>query len=387
MLRRLSGFASFVALLAMPSIAQADTWCNGDPSKAPCIESAARDGVAISESDPTWFVRLGSYDDLSGSFLDVVSKVDTGRGVAAPPNALYHNLPAYQLPRSEAGHTWSVTVLTHAQPDAVTSFGNAIVDRNVPGADGLQRFTVYGSPLTVLKPDCRFNSPCEEVATEDRTSFFHIVYFDGRQFNPDVSTNIGGFDASPNWVEDHQTGEIYYVAPLASSHFFTDGVTVFRGLYRATYSAFHLNRYYEIDDLASLDDASVIVLGAAGATSEVTVLEDAVRVTISELTFSERKVKIGILGVTPTKPANLRARRVGADRARLSFEPASSRGSSVRDYKAVCVPRGEGEDRIAKAPSPPIAVKGLQPDTAYECKVRARSKAGNSPAATARVGR
>ena len=85
----------------------------------------------------------------------------------------------------------------------------------------------------------------------------------------------------------------------------------------------------------------------------------------------------------PTRPRNVTAKRLSPTRGRIRFDPAESRGSRVREYKAYC--RHESSTgsffswRIGDGS--PLYLTGLQPGRRYECTVRARSRAGWGPRA------
>jgi Fibronectin type III domain len=146
-----------------------------------------------------------------------------------------------------------------------------------------------------------------------------------------------------------------------------------------------LRRLYHVDDPASLTPAAFSVTGAGGAattTVEVDPDGETVRVDIDGITFSKKRLRI--TGDTrPTRPRNVTADRVSSTRGKIRFDPADSRGSRVREYRALCRhQRGAGDFfSFREDEDSPLVLRGLKPGRRYECTVRARSRAGLGPAA------
>ena len=106
---------------------------------------------------------------------------------------------------------------------------------------------------------------------------------------------------------------------------------------------------------------------------------ETVRVDIDGITFSKKRLRI-TGDTTPTRPQNVDAVRVSPYRGRITFDPAQSRGSRVREYRADCRNSSGAGDFFAgrEDEDSPLVVRGLKPGLRYECSVRARSRAGYS---------
>ena len=99
-------------------------------------------------------------------------------------------------------------------------------------------------------------------------------------------------------------------------------------------------------------------------------------IDIGPITFSKRRVRIETGTITPTRPSHVRAKRVRAGVARLTYDASHPRGAKVRGYSAQCQRPGGADRETGKADGTRLRVSGLQAGRVYECRVRARSKAG-----------
>ena len=144
-----------------------------------------------------------------------------------------------------------------------------------------------------------------------------------------------------------------------------------------------LSRVYDVDDSASLRPAAFAVTAGSGPAPMVSVDVGAsdVRVTVEDLTFSKRRLRIRG-DVTPGRPRDLTAERTAATTGVLRFRRALPSGSEVRGSQAVCSHRGHVERESAG--SSPIRLRGLV-SARYDCRVRAKSKAGLGRAADVRM--
>jgi hypothetical protein len=140
-----------------------------------------------------------------------------------------------------------------------------------------------------------------------------------------------------------------------------------------------LKLVYGVDDPASLTSAGLDpdISGKGGGTVTVADLGTALRVDGTGLTFSKRNIKVHRGNIKPGKPGTLSADRMTAGKVKLSYVKAKSRGSKVRGYTATCIAKsGPKQVVTVNDRRPSTTVTGLHANTAYTCKVRARSKAG-----------
>jgi hypothetical protein len=100
-----------------------------------------------------------------------------------------------------------------------------------------------------------------------------------------------------------------------------------------------------------------------------------VHVTIEGMTFSKRHLKI-IGDMRPGRVRNLSAIRVSSTVGKLKFDPAKSRGSKVRGYKANCKSQS-GLAVSGNADASPLKVTGFTPGVKYRCTVWAKSRFGD----------
>jgi hypothetical protein len=101
---------------------------------------------------------------------------------------------------------------------------------------------------------------------------------------------------------------------------------------------------------------------------------DAMRIDLSAVTFSKRRLKVTLGTIKPTRPAITKAKRDSATKGRVSFTRSKPRGAKVLGYTARCV---SGRHVVlAQGSFPTVVVKGLKRGKAYSCTVRAKSKAG-----------
>jgi hypothetical protein len=97
-------------------------------------------------------------------------------------------------------------------------------------------------------------------------------------------------------------------------------------------------------------------------------------VDATDMTFSSRKLIIRRGVITPTRPLDVHARRLGPNSGRIRFDPATPRGSRITGYRARCVHNALVV--TATATASPVTVTGLHHGAGYDCTVRALSKAG-----------
>lgn len=258
------------------------------------------------------------------------------------------------------------------------------VDRTV--VDGHNIVTFTQNPVRMADDSCTGAGVCSMTATRTSTGYLD-GWVNNLAYISDAADRAAmrGFDLASNvdWVSsplelDDSTNSIFL--RVANAHFEHDGSTPFIGSAEFKLPFPMLRRLYEVDDPASLTPAAFSVMGAgAAATTDVDVdaTGHTVHVQLEGLTFSRRRLQIH--GDTrPGRPQNVVARRRTSTRGRISFSPATPRGSLIRGYKATCrysSPTLRHHTWVIGSGSP-LIVRNLRPGLRYACTVRAMSRAG-----------
>jgi hypothetical protein len=107
-------------------------------------------------------------------------------------------------------------------------------------------------------------------------------------------------------------------------------------------------------------------------------LSSAASASAAEVVESAFSVAAAAADTTPTRPQNVTAARLSRFRGRITFDPAESRGSKIRAYRAYCRHDSKAGEFFAwrVEENSPIVVRGLKRGLRYTCNVRARSRAG-----------
>jgi hypothetical protein len=343
-------------------------WCG--TQAAPCVVSASRDGVAITQSDPTYAVNAYGSLQPGGEFLTQWSISD-----ALIPGTYQTLAPA------DEGVPFSITVNVGTHPPRVVdeyADGVSVTSTRLAGS-----WTVTVSGTAVLQgvnDHCNWSTwtcPPNETST--------VVVFQG---------DIGDFqqwDTPAQW--DHFTGlnqwtnvemseippEIYgnpltITEQLGNSHALNG--QVFQGFWNAVLpNAFLVDM--GINDPATLTSAGISA-GAGTGTVTVTPGPTSTKVSITGITFSSRTVHIKRGSITPNAPTRLTVRRASATVAYLNFQKARPRGSVVRSYQASCG-AAHHPTLYGTGSAPPVKVTGLARGVGYICHVRAKASVGYGP--------
>lgn len=365
-----------VPIAAADSITQLEVCGSGSPAVGPpCVVSVTRDGFVIPYNqtidagedvviasehhitgDPTKRFNFTIQDELGGFDLDPDSRYEITLNLG----------PGFTGETFARGH-------------------NVVVDRTV-GGGGDTIITFAQNPVRMADNSCTGAGVCSMTAFRTLPG-----YLDGWVNNLAYISDAGdraamrGFDLASNvdWVSsplelDDATNSIFL--RVANAHFEADGTTPFIGSAEFKLPFPMLRRLYEVDDPASLTPASFSVRGAgSAATSDVVVdaIDHAVHVQLKGLTFSRRRLQIH--GDTrPGRPQDVVAKRATSTRGRISFSPATPRGSLIRGYKATCRYSSPTLRHISWVigPGSPLTVRHLRPGLRYTCNVRAMSRAG-----------
>jgi len=360
---------------ASPAPAASD-WCSSAPPTAACIQSAFRDGVPVTESDPTYRVSLveGVYGSGWQASVDVMLLTDS-------------------LPSSELGHTWRVLVNTRAHEPRVV-FARATrgpVDRLIPLV-GDNLIAVEGEPVRVTG-ECSGAGVCPVTATREQVAFGAVVY-DAVGWYASSGVPASAWAGANMWTNIDWTTFPPTVfngtleLQVANSHFRPGGVLPVTGfLYQDLPYALVQNALF-VDDPYSLVGSAMITSISGSGSGSVSVLPDdanaRLRVAATGLTFSKRTIRIKRGVITPRPGEVVSAvRRAGTPTTvRVAFARGVARGSAITGYQARCYRVVSGQVTglrlgfVAAGPLTAVAVIGVSTAPGARCQVRVRSKAG-----------
>jgi hypothetical protein len=344
-------------------------WCGNQAP--PCVVSASRNGVAITENDPTYVVSVTGYKQ-SGEFLATWNIAD------------YQILGTYAtLAPADAGVPFSVTIDFGAHPPRVVDeyAGNVSVAKNYNTATGTWDVTVSGTAvLQGVNADCdaiNFTCPYNDSNT--------VVTFQGDigdwQQWPD-SAQWNDFDGLDQWTNVEETAippqitgnPLTISEQLGNSHELNG--QVFEGFwYGVLPNAVLVDM--GINDPATLTSAGISASVGTG-TVTVTPGSTSTEIAITGITFSPRTVRIKRGTITPNAPTGLSTRRASARVAYLTFRAARPRGSYVRSYEGRCR-AAHHATRYGKSSRSRLKVTSLTRGISYVCQVRAKASVGYGP--------
>jgi len=343
----------------------------------PCVVSVKKDGAAI-----PYNAASGGSDDLVVAMHFHVPGDPTSRfnfSISAPDGSFTLNTAKrYEVALNLGG----------VYPGETFARGHDVkVDRTVVGGHNIVTFTQ--NPVRMADDSCTGAGVCSMTATRTSTGYLD-GWIDNLTYISDAAdrTSMRGFDLASNvdWVSsplelDDSTNSIFL--RVANAHFEgppSPAGTLFVGSAEFKLPFPMLRRLYEVDDPASLTPAAFSVTGAGSAATtdvDVDATGHTVHVQLEGLTFSRRRLRI--LGDTrPGRPQGVVARRLTSTRGRISFSPATPRGSMIRGYKATCrysSPTLRHHSWVI-GPGSPLIVRNLRPGLRYACNVRAMSRAG-----------
>jgi len=346
----------------------ASEWCG--TQAPPCVVSATRNGVAITQSDPTYAVSAAGSLQSNGEFLTQWGIDDV-------------NVPgAYaSLAPTDVGVPFSITVDVGAHPPRVVdeyAGGVSVTDTQVGNAWDV---TVSGDAvLQGVNADCNavaWTCPFDETNT--------IVAFQGeigdwQQWADSAQWNdFNGLDQWTNVelteIPPQITGSPFTITEeLGNSHELNGDV--FDGFwYGVLPNAFLVDM--GINDPSTLTS---IGISASVGTGTVTVIPGptSTEIEITGITFSPRMVHIKRGNITPRAPTGVTTRRASATVGYLAFHAARPRGSRVLSYQGRCV-AAHHPTRYGTASRSPVKVTSLTKGVSYVCQVRARASVGYGP--------
>lgn len=362
--------AGLVALSASP--AQADyRWCADVADVGPCIVSATRDGVEITDHTA---VNRDEYDIPSG---------DADH---------YTGWTLTSLTTADVGHTYVVTMNTgNIKPRIVSGWGangHATRYQNLSG-DWIS--TISLKPVEMLMscnnpspPYCPFTAAPGDNRVQGQVSISDAYWYDS---DPAVADHLDGLEQYSNinlfWypptITTSSTGVVTMDFLMENSH--EDSThTTFQGQANVRLPNKVLREFYGIPNPETMVDGSFASTTTSGTVSSYQETgDDAWRIDVSAVTFSKQHLKLKRGTITPTRPTITRTTRVSATSGRIAYSLSKPRGAKVTGYDARCVSAGgHVVTKTKTTPTSPISVGGLKRGTSYTCKVRARSKVGPS---------
>jgi hypothetical protein len=359
------GGTSAQAAPVRPSIDPSE-WCGNQAP--PCVVSASRNGVAITQSDPTYAVSAaGSLQ--GGEFLTQWSIADASiKGTYAT------------LAPGDVGVPFSITVdVGKHNPRVVDEYaGGVSVSKSFNGRVGTWDVTVSGTAVDQgVNADCNavtFTCPTNETNT--------IVAFQGeigdwQQWSDSAQWNdFNGLDQWTNVEETaippQITGSPFSISEQLGNSHELNGV-LFEGFWDAVLpNAFLVDM--GINDPSTLTPAGISASVGTG-TVTVTPGPSSTEIAITGITFSPRTVHIKRGSITPNAPTGLKTRRASAAVGYVSFRAARPRGSYVRSYQARCTARNH-PTRYGTSSRSPVKVTSLARGVSYTCEVRAKAVVG-----------
>jgi hypothetical protein len=379
MKKRATLLAAALMTLAMPLVGAAaqaaparphidpSEWCGNQAP--PCVVSASRNGVAITESDPTYAVSASGSLQSGGEFL-------TQWGIA---DAQIPGTYATLAP-GDAGVPFSITVDVGAhRPRVVDEYAGGVgTTDSYDQKTGTWDVTVSGTAV-----EQGVNADCNAVAwtcPQDETNT--IVAFQGEigdwQQWPD-SAQWNDFNGLDQWTNVELTeippqisgNPLTISEQLGNSHELNG--QVFNGFwYGVLPNAVLVDM--GINDPSTLTSAGISASVGTG-TVTVTPGPTSTEIAITGITFSPRTVHIKRGSITPDSPAGLRTRRASAKVAYLTFRRARPRGSYVRSYEGRCE-AAHHTTRYGTSSRSPVKVTSLTRGVSYVCQVRAKAAVG-----------
>lgn len=351
---------------AGPTATAADVeerWCS--ETSAPCVVELAINGVDVEPGDDLDpFVSseaedFGGYDNiqfwLEGDLSDLDPSDEVVLSIAAGSG--------FHIDRVFGAFAFDdIDVVDIGAGDVVTITGSPV---------NWAHCHDYG----VFPPDC------QEVALEDS------IRFDGdlQSLHDRDDASIGDYTGTNVYYngiffDEAPSGVNYFTTELWAPHQFAGGGVV-EGDIRFRVSYKHMREEMDIPTPTTLVPGSFTgKINNVESPSAFTIQHDpdggGMMIDASGFTFSKKRIRVEATTITPTKAPIQKANRKTARKGVLVHALAAPRGAAVTGYAAKCkagkhVVKGNGEKSSTK-----VKVKGLKGARAYDCRVRAKSKAG-----------
>jgi hypothetical protein len=371
-----AGLAVVTTATPVAAAGYAERWCS-TPTKAPCIISATRNGVAMHAGDALE-VQLTPTQDLS-DFKDIAFQVTD------PTDAVHLST------------TDNISVLIDLgtlKPEYTEGYASRPDVDRINDGDGTYKVRYTGHPV-LLTAGCNdsYPSSCPDTASDQDVKFSAEI--------EKLKTNheLEGFDRSQRadmvdgiFLQTSRSGD-YLESTWDNSRFLTDGVTKAKAEARFRVPYQMLIDEFKIPNPATIVTSSLIGT-VNGAPATYSVSQDpkggGVFFDISGVTFGpgtarvshpgtaaspSRVIKVRRGTITPFAPTLQKATRVSASKAKLRFLRARARGAKVTGYQARCQSAGH-KTLTAKGSYPAVTVGHLKPGRKYQCSVRGLSKVG-----------
>jgi hypothetical protein len=344
------------------------SWCGNQAP--PCVVAASRNGVAITQNDPTYVVSaFGSPQ--SGDFL-------TQWGIG---DALIKGTYETLAP-GDVGVPFSITVNVGKHPPRVVAeyAGGVGVKYAFNAIPGTWQVTVSGTAVEQgVNNDCNaITWTCPFNETQTIVAFQGEIH-DWQQWpNPAQWNDFAGLDQWTNVelteIPPEISGTPFTITEqLGNSHELNG--TVFDGFWYATLpNAFLVDM--GINDPSTLTSAGISASVGTG-TVTVTPGPTSTEIAITGITFSARKVRIKRGSITPTAPTLVSTRRATVTVGYLVFRAARPRGSFIRSYQGRCM-APHRLTRYGTGRGSPVRMT-LTKGVRYTCQVRARASVGYGP--------
>jgi Fibronectin type III domain len=350
-------------------------WCS-DGRAAPCLERLWRDGVELTSADPTYsflFLEDAGWDAPAGGFWWEFTKNG-----------------GYDMGSAESGHTFRALVNNGgAEPRTTFGFAEGVDVSFLPDTGTGHRVDLTVRPVSMIfscrnvagTTTCPHTGLPEDTieamayGTVDNGSWWGEPAIRDQVKGLELFTNVHVVSTPPDFSVASD-GTTAMTVLLQNSHEYSDS-TLFEGF--ADYRVPHrlLREAFGIPDPSTMTGSSLVTT-VSGTAAAAAFGQDgnAVTVDIGPITFSKRKVRVETGTITPTKPANVRTKRVAATVARVTFDAARPRGAKVRGYTAQCQELNGFDRETGSSGETKVKVFGLEAGSAYQCRVRARSSVG-----------
>jgi hypothetical protein len=345
------------------------SWCGNQ--LPPCVVAASRNGVAITQNDPTYVVSVGGAKS-NGEFSSLWGISD---GLIKGTFAT--------LSPADVGVPFSITVDVGAHPPrAVEEYaGGVSTSSTFDSGLGTWDVTVSGTAVeqgvnddcNAITWSCPFNDNHTIVAFQGEIDDFQ------QWSNPAQWNDFWGLQQWTN-VELTETPPEITGSPFTITEQLGNSHELNNVQFVGFWDAVLPNKFLVdmgINDPSTLTPAGISASVGTG-TVTVTPGPTSTMIAITGITFSPRKVHIKRGNITPRAPTGLITRRTAATVAYLIFRAAHPRGSFVRSYQGRCT-APHRITRYGTSKGSPLKVTTLTRGVSYTCQVRARAVVGYGP--------
>jgi hypothetical protein len=390
MSRRKSGMLATLALIASGLVAlggstpaaAVDTvvpYCASDP--APCLDSFTYDGSPAAKA--LYRVVWQEQMPASGFYSWYVEKFVSGQWTS-------------NMGSDDNAHTFSITFdFGTFNPRTFGGLGSPRTANPViwPDASTDHHVQINASPTDMLWTTCSPTCPYTAgVNDEIHGQLFGVVnngdWIGDTDAQHELSRGTYNFrntmigEATPLLGTDPKTGNPTMVFNLANSHENAAHAT-FYGEQHVRLPNDVLRVELGIPDPDTMTWSSLVatVSGSSDGSGTLHMTpesgHDAMRIDLTNVTFSARKVTVKAGVIKPTAPTALTGKRKTSSTGFLDWDKSLPRGARVTGYQSKCYTPGTTSIITNTWNSYTyMTVKGLKAGKHYSCRVRARSKVG-----------